>query len=157
MASPTANRRLPRAMASIPLLNRANILLNSRASTLLLMGNILQPSKGNTASILPLSREVITSLPRPLPANIPHHKRPTDSRRLSNTGLLLLNTSNPTERLLQANMERLLLSMEGITVPLPRRLMELPQCSLRRRLLAMAHPRSFNGTAPQMPRLCAGP
>ncbi|KAK4070423.1 hypothetical protein Trihar35433_4890 [Trichoderma harzianum] len=115
MASPTANRRLPRAMANIPLLNRANILLSSRASTLLLMGNILQPSKGNTASILPLSREAITSLPRPLQASIPHHKRPTDSRRLSNTGLLLLNTNNPTERLLQANMERLLRSMEGIT------------------------------------------
>ncbi|UKZ53796.1 hypothetical protein TrVGV298_007596 [Trichoderma virens] len=118
MASPTANRRLPRVMASILLLNRANILLP--------MDNTRQLSKGNTASILPLSKEDITSLPRPLQASIPHHKRLTDSRRLSNTGPLLLNTNNPTERLLQDNMERLLPNMglllrstEGITVPLP--------------------------------------
>ncbi|UKZ79589.1 hypothetical protein TrVFT333_007347 [Trichoderma virens FT-333] len=82
--------------------------------------------QGQYGQYPPLSKEDITSLPRPLQASIPHHKRLTDSRRLSNTGPLLLNTNNPTERLLQDNMEHLLPNMElllrsteGITVPLP--------------------------------------
>lgn len=172
MASPTANRRpLPRATTSTLL--RANILPSPastlhRASILLSMVNILLrrdstrhrranirlPKERRTASILPPSprKEDTTSLRRR--ANILLNKHPTASRRLSHMGLLP-NTSSPTERLRQANTERLPRRLEGNTALLPPRRMD--RYRLRRRLPAMAPRKSSSMMLLPTLMLCAAP